>query len=416
MDPANAKFVCGAECGIAVVGTLSAGTEHWSAVSGTTTVVTSGPSPMRSTRCFRMQPNNSVIQLDHTFASAIASPATFVGRCYVYFASLPASDMPLFTANPSGTSGSLTYQSSSGAIKTQGASGSFGASGVAVTTGQWYCLDLKAVLNTTLTVDGAVNGVALAQRSEAASAASCTSVRIQGNTAGTADVYFDDVLVSGTSGDYPIGDGTVVGLYPNADATSDAATPTQRQMDHCWTPNTDFGKGAGGATSMGNQNAEATSWQSLANPLSTSTATNWIACILNGSSEWVAWKFDDLPGSAASVNGVMIVWASHSASATSNNLQIQIGSGDGAGGFVWVTGVPTMSFDLSETTITVPVGIVASANGSAFTPTLVNGMKAKVTSSDVNPDAYLDGLCFEVDYVPLGSVPKASPYPQMIGR
>jgi hypothetical protein len=390
VDPANAKFVCGAECGIASVGTTSAGTEHWSAIVGTPTVVTSGPTTMRSTRAF----NFTTGTLRHTFATAIASPGTLVARFYVYFPTLPSGSTLIFRDFGLSNLG-VYFQSSDSKIYARNSAGTLGATGVTVTTGQWYRIDVKYVRAVAQTVDVQVGGVACGQATNTVADSAISGFEF-GIATGVADMYVDDLIVTGTSSEYPIGEGTVVGLYPNADRTNSAATPTDGNAGHLFSATTDFGKGAGGATATGNQNAESTSWQSLANPLSTSIGTNFVSDLLGASTEHVCWEFADLPSAAVSINGVMLVVATHSASTTGNNASFRLRGSNGntgAGGQI--------GGDFSEATITVPVSIVTTDHtGATWTPEVLNASHLNFgDSSDVNPDPYCDGMCVETDIV-----------------
>ena len=410
MDPANAIFVCGAECGLTAVGTASGGVEHYVTFGSNCTVVTSGPSPMRSTRCFRINPTaGSAGGPSHTLATAVASGGTVVQRVYVYFTTLPDITTALCTAR--GTT-SLEFMGAyfhvgSSEIRAGRGGSTTPNTGVAVTTGTWYRLDIKTVWAATHTVDVKVNGTDCTQYSTAIAAETINQLFL-GSTTGnttTCDLYLDDHVASSSSGDYPIGDGVCVGLYPNADATNDrAAASGNRPMDHSWSATTDFGKGASGGTDMGNQESESTSWQSLDNPLTTTAGGSWIANKTGATNEWAAWKFDDLPGDASTINGVMCVFTAHASAATSCTIGMSGGHGDGAAGAAWTSGLPATStgfqgaIDMSETTIATSCGIFTTRNGTAWTVALVNAVKMKFSSGDVNPDPYLDGVCWEVDY------------------
>lgn len=346
---------------------------------------------MRSTRAFRFNPTASTETLTHTFAAAIGSPATIVKRLYVYFASLPSADTRIWSA---GGVVSVIFESSDSTLRAGGAATTNqAASGQVVTTGVWYRLDIKGVRNTTITCDLSVDGVAQTQYSVAGSAASITSEVIGIQDSCTADMYVDDMITSGTSGDFPIGAGTVAGLYPNGDRTSDGGGG-----QHVYDAVGDFGKGSGGGTNLAASNVESTSWQSLANPLSTSVATNFISDRLGGVAEHLVWTHDALP-SATSVNGVMLVAATHSASATGNNQSAGVIAADNSATVAWA------NLDLSESTITVPIAVLATApGGGAWDRTAVNNAFFYWgDSSDVNPDAFLDGILLEVDYVASGS-------------
>lgn len=384
---ALAIYCCGAECGLAAAGTASNGVEHLTQVGAFASVVTSGP-PMRSPRCWYFNGASAIGSLNaHTFATAIASPATAVARFYVWFNSLPDVDCELLNFTSTSTL-NVRFIASDGTIRAHTA-----ASGITVTTGRWYRIDAKAVFATTRTVDVQVNGVAATQYSAAGSSATCTGISYGAGigVSGTYSHYIDDLCVSGTSADYPIGAGLVVPMYPNADGT------------HNRSADGDFGKGASAATPVTAGSTDC--WQSLANPLSTSIGTNFLGAIAAGSTEYLEIAFDFpapmSPGMTILTakyfaNGVMMVLTTHSASATTNNLTVT--PRDGTGG---LTG-GAITADLSESTNTAPCKMYNyNAGGAPFIISEgdLEGLNVRFSSTDVTPDVYLDGVMFEVDIV-----------------
>lgn len=366
-------FICGAECGIAVPGTASGGVEHWSATAGTaptisTTTVRPGGAGSRS---FRFNPSAAVSNLTHTFAVAVAAPSTVVYRHYVYFATLPSANTRISGVNgPFG----VVFNSSDNTLRAGTSGATVASGGATVTTGKWYRIDCKIVKNTTTTVDLTVDGVAQTQYSVAGASATTTNFSIGFlNDTATADMFIDDVIVSGTSGDFPIGVGGVVGLYPNGDGT------------HVASASTDFGKGSGGGTNVASSDTD--TWQSLADPLSDSVATNFLANKTGATdlSEYLTHTYDDLPAAVGAIDGAMFVAATHSATATSNNFTLRLGT------------TTIMSFDASETSITIPCVIRnTDSAGAAWDTTSMNAVTTRFASSDVTPDVYLDGVCIEV--------------------
>jgi len=388
-------FICGAECGIAVVGTVSAGTEHWSSVNGAgLTVVTSGPSPMRSTRCFRgLRSAATGGGLQHTFATAVGSPATLVARFYVYFATLPSVDATLFEGLLGTNTSGVVFDQSDSTLRAFAVSPTLGrgASGIAVTTGAWYRVDVKLVTGATQTADIQVDGSAAAQATRSGTAGTAVSAAIEVNSvsgaAFTADAYIDDVIMSGTSADYPIGAGTVDGLYPNADGTHGGT----------WASGV-FAKGAAGATAAARTDTDI--WQSLNQPLTTTIGKRVTDVTGTATTDYVEFALDDtpsdLPSSGAVVNGVQLVVAGHSASTTASNttISLRVDSPGSAG-----TTTP-ISLDLSEATITFPIAVQTQNMASVmWTKADLDNIKIRFSSTDSNPDVYLNGVCLEVDYV-----------------
>lgn len=330
---------------------------------------------MLSTRALRFNTSAASSGLDHTFASAVASPATVVCSFDLYFATLPNGTCPiLYVLNGAAGLGGLEFENSDSKLYARALTTGIGATGATVTTGQWYHIDIKVVSGTTATCDVSVDGTAIAQHTAASSAQTATGIRIGMISSRTGDFYIDNLVVSGTSGDYPIGLGNLVsGLYPNGDGT------------HAASVNTDFGKGSGGGTDVASSDTDA--WQSLANPLSTSVATNFLADKTGATdlSEYLTHTYDNLPVSAGDIHGAMFVATTHSASATSNNFTLRLAA------------TSIMSFDASESTITVPCVIRnTDSAGAAWTVSSMNAVTTRFTSSDVTPDVYLDGVCIEV--------------------
>ena len=100
----------------------------------------------------------------------------------------------------------------------------FGASGVSVTTGVWYRVDVKTVGDVvTGTGDVQVDGTACGQVTGAMTSANATEVILGTTQSCTMDTFFDDCVVSQTSGDYPLGAGYVNHFVPTSDGAHNIA-------------------------------------------------------------------------------------------------------------------------------------------------------------------------------------------------
>lgn len=137
-----------------------------------------------------------------------------VVRFYVYFEDLPAANSGLFQAINDFLvhSFGVGFHQASGELRTysyQSGIYAFASSGVAVTTGQWYRIDVKVENDgATKTVDAQVNGVDLAQTA-VADANVLHTMRFGSPTAMNATLWYDDFLLSHTEVDYPFGDGYI---------------------------------------------------------------------------------------------------------------------------------------------------------------------------------------------------------------
>jgi hypothetical protein len=205
-------FCCGFECG-----QIGSNGQHWQSggnASISTTVVRSGSSSLR------INPSGAV----GLATSAILTSANiYVWRVYVRFESLPTSDSAVcYASSLSGNPGAYFKQSDNKIYA--GVAGSFGSTGVSVTTNVWYRLDVmvNSSANPWL-IDVLVNGNVCGQYSNAAAAANNQFINLGADTTKTFDIYYDDLVISNTSADYPIGEGYVNHFVPTADGTHNVA-------------------------------------------------------------------------------------------------------------------------------------------------------------------------------------------------
>jgi len=101
-----------------------------------------------------------------------------------------------------------------------------GATGVTVTTGVWYLTDLK--INSSAnpwTVDGRVGGTDLAQitTAQAANTNSSLVLGVDALASPTFEILYDDIAISNTLADYPLGAGQGWCGVPTADGTHNVA-------------------------------------------------------------------------------------------------------------------------------------------------------------------------------------------------
>lgn len=159
-------------------------------------------------------------------SSVVLGSGLWVFRFKVNFTTLPNIDTGIGLI--SGNNVGAFFKQSDSNIYAGTSTANLGATGVSVTTGVTYYIDVR--VNTTANpwlIDVSVNGSACGQRSTASAADTGAQSVVLGFTgAVTASAKFDDVILSTTSGDYPIGDGKVLGFVPNADGTHTATTTT----------------------------------------------------------------------------------------------------------------------------------------------------------------------------------------------
>lgn len=204
-------FCCGFECG-----QLGSVGQHY----GTATGISISTSTVRS--------GDRSLNINISAASgqapslALSSSAIWVIRAYIRFSSLPTSTCTLILTNTNACG--VQFNSSDSKLYPYNGS-SAGSSGITVTTGVWYRIDLKIDLsNNPWTIDLSVDGAATTQLTRAVAADSETRVNLGSNTSTTMNVFYDDVLYSNTSGDYPINGGQVFHFIPTADGSHSGLT------------------------------------------------------------------------------------------------------------------------------------------------------------------------------------------------
>jgi hypothetical protein len=217
-------FCCGFECGVSDV--------HFNSVSGisggngkafSTSTVRSG------TRSLNIQSNASSSQQTLSFTPSFTSVNKHVFRFYVRFATLPAVDMGLlFLGYGASQFPAIVFKQSDSKIYAGNSAGSTGATGVSVTTDTWYLIDFKVSSSANpWTVDVKVDGTACGQFTIAQVAATGTSYNFGLFSPGlvnyTASVFYDDLIISQTDADYPIGAGFVNHFVPTSDGTHNVA-------------------------------------------------------------------------------------------------------------------------------------------------------------------------------------------------
>lgn len=390
-------WCCGGECGRLNNGVLPQN-QHWEQVDAAaatfeTTIVRSG---FRSIRHACTSPNSSRSNI--TFASS--SQTRVVGVVYIYFVTLPSADTNLVRSSTTDVGPCVFFRQSDSKLYAY-VDGTRGASGVTVTTGQWYRVDFDFNINTggNDTCDIQVDGSACGQATAAGLGAGVTILRC-GPAGCTADVIFDDFVISNTGADYPIGAGYIHPFIPTADGTHNVTAGN-------------FCKGS--APGTGITNATTDSYLLVDEvPLDDATpdANDFVTQILNATTEYVEHIFGPaatIPTPTAGPAAVEVCLTHH-----------QNGSGSGASTF-------KLNDNGTENTILSLTGAGATSTryarkhyalaptGGAWTATSgagnFNNLRHRFGyASDANPDQYFDGALIEAFFTgtaPTGTAPFA---------
>jgi hypothetical protein len=302
-------------------------------------------------------------------ALAFGAPAIAVVRIYIRLAALPAANVTELVKLDAAAGNDLIlgYLASTQRLTMRfGATAVVPASSVA-SAGTWYRIDMRLAANTNpRTGAWQIDGVPQTALTNVAGAASTVSTVRLGSTV-AADNYtanYDDVLISATSGDYPIGAGTVVGLRPDGMGTSN--TPGSFRNDD--------GTAIDANTYLRVDESPMT------------TLTDYVTQQTIGATNYVELSFGNT--GASCIVGVSALIAYHAAGTPANTGKTSIY--DGATERIVFNG------DMSVTPLTYASVVVAPAS-APWTPGAVNGLQARIGySSDVTPNPYWDALVLEV--------------------
>ena len=311
----------------------------------------------------------------------ITSGADIILRFYYYWDADPEQIEEILRISGTGTAIYMYYHSAAGLDKfrlsASGATTLYSAN--TYTAGSWYRIDIH-LDGTNKTVDWQIDGVAQTQMTAFTTAGEYTLIRFgtpDVATSGTYTQYYDDVVVSETIADYPIGASSAEGLRPDADGAHSFGANEMEDI--------------AGADIGANNTAFALLDD---NPFGTSANTDLICQNTANASAYCEVTFPDT--TYANINGVMAVLQYCGQNATADEGACYIlHANNVVAATVW--GNNATRSDYSETTPFYKSAILAApANG--WTGADVNGLKARIGhSNDVVAVPYWLALILEVD-------------------
>ncbi len=297
-----------------------------------------------------------------------AAGGVAVVRLYLRLAALPSADVAelLSVDIAAGNDLRVGFQNSSNRLTIRFGNAAVTTANSAVSANTWYRLDLRVIANANpRTAAWRLDGVSQASVSAAGAASTVNTLRF-GSTV-NADAYtvnFDDVLISATSGDFPIRGGSVVALRPVAMGTN--VNPASFANDDA-TP------------------IDANTYTRLADdPLN--SGAGYVRQGTIGAGDYLELGMADT--AATCIVGVSGIVAYHAAGTPVDNGKASIFDG--------ATERVVFSGDMSLIPLQYASVIVAPAAGT-WTTGAVNGLQARIGfSSDVTPNPYWDALLLEV--------------------
>lgn len=370
-------FTCGFEEGVSGTGT------HWATVTAATFSTTQFRS---GNRAMRVNGTN----IDPIITSTATSIGNIiVGRFYVYMVSSTGGGINLVTCNVGGVQAGVVLTGGG----TIGIAAQINNSSPSVTTinaNQWYRVDFKIDASANpWTCDVKLDGISLTQQTAANTAATFQSFSMlnrisTGHFSG--DVYVDDVIVSYTAGDYPIGGGYVNHFVPTSDGTHNVAGANDFEFSLTGTDIT---------------NATTTAYTLLDDvPLESGTPTDFINLVAPpNSTDYVECIYGVAPGINTPTSGprcISVLLAVAASSTTTNNLNV-VTVDNGTTDIIFNNTV-------GSTTIRYTSNFYATAinGGGAWTVTSgagnFNDLRLRCSTSDAAPDPYVVSAMIEAEF------------------
>lgn len=383
---ATPVFCCGFECGV-----LGTSGQHWE-LTGTGALDTS--TKKNGARAIRINPTSAVAHVQSL--SGLPTGGVSVLRFYFNNASNPAGNAFIGGINVTGgRSAGLVFQFSdtkyyigtatSGAVTVLG-------TGVTLSAG-WHLVDIRVNSQSNpWSIDITIDGTSLGNQTNAQTA-NVGAQRIMLGTivAATMDMYYDDVILSHTSADYPIGAGKVEPHTVVADGT------------HSIAGTNDFERGTS-PTDILNSTTDAYTLVDDV-PLTTTLGTEYINMIAPPSAaDYVECVFGPAPGISAPTTApraVEVIAAIAQAGTGAGNMEIRLndnGTTDPVYSATGVAGVVAVTFKRKHYA-SGPAGAWVLGGGGNGDFTDLRVQFGSPAALDVNPDQFFKSIMIEAEFL-----------------
>lgn len=341
-------------------------------IAGSPTVVTSHSNT--GARSLQINPSSAT---EYIRLSIAASNRVLVGRVYIKFVTLPT-DRRVVDIYPGFTSARIGPDTN-GKWAAQIGGGTTVTDTVGPSAGTWYRVDFKVdTSNNPVTLDWKIDGTTKTQASASVAAADIQTLYLGQQAASTCEYYLDDLVLSYTSGDYPIGAGGTQALAPASDGTHNAGTNIMED---------NAGNDINGTT--------VTAYNKINSVPPNSTA--YILQNGNGTANYAEVLFGNISATHNGIIGAQAILAYTSATTTGNNGGCIVSKDDfSTSTTVWgAAGALADYSDGATNNLYYKSAIVAGVTDD----TTVNALEARVGySGDAAPDPYWIDLLIEVAY------------------
>lgn len=342
--------------------------------------VTGSPAIQSTTKntgsyALRLNPSSAI----YTVFKNLSSPAIVVGRVYFRFSSWAGIDNEIvYVTIAAGVNLAIKLNATTKKLFARfwsTSSSSDHATTLALNT--WYRLDFRFDASTgTSKIDFQVDGVAATQFTLSQSASTFSSIALGPSNSDSMDLFLDDVVVSVTTGDYPIGAGGTEALVPASDGTHNAGTNVMED---------NAGTDIGTASAYDKINSIPPS------------STTYVRQAAVGTGNYAEVLFGDIVATHSAILGAMGILAYTSATTTTNQ-GATIMSKDSFSSQITIWGTPTTRADMSDGS-TSNLYYKSALLTNVVDDTTVNALKARVGySNDVSPNPYWVDLIVEVAY------------------
>lgn len=299
-----------------------------------------------------------------------------VATFYIKIVSWPSADTNIFTFGAA-IGYSLRLNATDHKLYPRIGSTNGTASG-ALSLDTWYRIDIKAYCgSTTGTIDFQVDGTGPAQHSlSPISASSFTYIQYGYMVAATGEMYFDDLVLSATDTDYPIGPEAVEPLLPESDGTHSNAANVMEDNS---------GNDIDGSTYFA---------YSLVNEQPINDTVDYLRQATNGTGNYAEVNFADTTNS--SIAGAMVYLCYRAATATADNGGCVVIDEDATATTIW--GAPGALADYSESSAFYKSVRLPVPSGG-WDKEAVNALIGRMGySGDTNPNPWWLGLLVQVCY------------------
>ncbi len=315
----------------------------------------------------------------------------WVGRVYVQFAQLPSISTYIIETGAGDTGPGVYFNQTDSKLYARVGTTS-GATGVVISTSQWYRVDFDFNIQTAGNdvCDVQVDGTICGQATATGISASQTQIAIGVSGAASVISYWDDVILSNTAADYPLGAGYVNHFVPTADGTHNVAGTGDFQRT---------------VTATDILNATTDAYQLVDDvPLESGASVDWInmAAPVNAT-DYVECVFGPAPGISTPTTAprtVEVIAGIHQATTATGNMEIRLND-NGTMGTVYtattVAGVTSVAYKRAHFADPPSAATVWTLSGNGN----FNNLRVRFGSPaalDVVPDQYFDCIMVEAEF------------------